>query len=298
MTVSIDRRYQSNRRLRWALQLATIASSASMIYCDHLQAQTQDVVADSSAVRLASSSATRSSSRMAAWPVRLQSGQFRFYSTLPPGVLERDLARIQSLPDEIATVLGVEKTTESIHVVILRSKEEYERYLQDNYPSVPTRRALYIRDRGPGLVLTYHHAHWITDARHECTHAILHSGNANLPLWLDEGLAEYFETSSEDRTAHPVHLNAVRAQLRFGQVPEIEQLELVPSTVNMSGSEYRDAWAMVTFLLHRSDASKQLLQSYVQDLLKQRTAGLLRHRISESIPQWREEYVAWFKKTK
>ncbi|GIT30210.1 MAG: hypothetical protein Ct9H300mP1_22560 [Planctomycetaceae bacterium] len=31
------------------------------------------------------------------------------------------------------------------------------------------------------------------DLRHEFTHGVLHSSLKRVPLWLDEGLAEYFE---------------------------------------------------------------------------------------------------------
>ena len=43
------------------------------------------------------------------------------------------------------------------------------------------------------MVYTYWGNRIQQDLRHELTHAILHSVLKDVPLWLDEGLAEYFE---------------------------------------------------------------------------------------------------------
>lgn len=229
------------------------------------------------------------------WPHKGTVGPFRFYSTIPLSSLESDLPKLQSLPAEISSVLGVAIAESPIHVVVLEDKTSFEHYLKEHYPQVPNRRALFIRDRGAGLVLTAHHPNWLIDARHECTHAIMHAQNVSLPLWLDEGLAEYFETTDANRVHHPVHREAVRTQLKFGQIPELEPLELIPSHSEMNALEYRDAWSLVAFMVHHSDASRGTFRTYIDDLFKQRAVGLLNARVRESVPQFRDEFTQFFR---
>ena len=43
--------------------------------------------------------------------------------------------------------------------------------------------------------------HLRTDLRHELTHALLHGVLKDVPLWLDEGLAGFFELPPDARRA-------------------------------------------------------------------------------------------------
>ena len=47
------------------------------------------------------------------------------------------------------------------------------------------------------------------DLRHETTHAVLHGLLPMVPLWLDEGLAEYFEAPEANRLQRHPHFKAV-----------------------------------------------------------------------------------------
>src|SRR5947209_8380306 len=66
-------------------------------------------------------------------------------------------------------------------------------------PAVPRPRASIVaqaRGHGGGdelPVYTFNGDHIRQDLRHELTHALLHSVLKDVPLWLDEGLAEFFE---------------------------------------------------------------------------------------------------------
>ena len=50
-----------------------------------------------------------------------------------------------------------------------------------------------MKGRGPGKVFAYKSKALPVDVRHEGTHGLLHAALPMVPLWLDEGLAEYFE---------------------------------------------------------------------------------------------------------
>ena len=59
------------------------------------------------------------------------------------------------------------------------------------------RRAFFLAQGSRQVVYTYFNPQLEVDLRHEATHALLHLAIAELPLWLDEGLAEYFEVPEE-----------------------------------------------------------------------------------------------------
>jgi hypothetical protein len=232
---------------------------------------------------------------MSRWPIEHEAGQFLIHSTVARRQYESQLQSLSDLPRELSTALRIPITEETIHVVILESREALDSYVHRVLPSAPSRPALYIRHRGPGLVLTYFHARWIEDVRHECTHALLDASHLKLPVWLDEGLAEYFETPGENPIQHPRHCKSVRSQLRYGQVAELERLEQLGSNADLTPKDYRDAWSVVALMLNASAGSRTVFCDYLKDLQEQRAAGLLSRRRGTSGLSWRDEYLQFYK---
>ena len=60
------------------------------------------------------------------------------------------------------------------------------------------------------LVYTFWSDHLRQDLRHELTHALLNGVTKEVPLWLDEGLAEYYELPPERDGMNAGHLQAFR----------------------------------------------------------------------------------------
>ncbi len=250
--------------------------------------QSPDVQLASAAVR------TVPTARVSSWPFEFLAGPFQIHSTVPMGSLRPLLPKLISLPKELQESLKIAIDDQPIHIVVLEDRAALDSYVKGILPEAPSRRALYIRHRGPGLVLTYFNPAWITDARHECTHAVLDASNVKVPQWLDEGLAEYFETASNNLLIHGTHTVAVQSQVRFGQTADLEQLERMPSTAVMSAKDYRDAWSVVAYLLNASPQSQQALQTYLQDMQNQKAAGFLAHRLKSTVYSWRNEFTQFF----
>src|SRR5690606_3165682 len=87
-----------------------------------------------------------------------------------------------------------------------------------------------------------------------------------LPLWLDEGLAEYYEVAPDERAAGSPYASSVRWNVRFGYIPDLEKLERLRELHEMGRDEYRDAWAWTHFLLHGSDTSRGALGAYLKQI--------------------------------
>lgn len=226
------------------------------------------------------------------WPVQRVVGPFHFHCDVDRGECEQYSVQLSQLRDDLQTALGVECKVDKIHLVILQTESDYQKYIKHYFPQLPTRRALYIQDRGPGIVFAFQHSETLIDLRHECTHALLQDRFAKLPLWLDEGIAEYFENEPGSRDNHSVHLPIAIWQAKLGHVPPMEKLELCLTPQQMDARKYSDAWAWVNFLLSHSDRSRHVFKSYLEEVSAWGAkAGSLSARVRESLPYARDAYL-------
>jgi hypothetical protein len=94
----------------------------------------------------------------------------------------------------------------------------------------------------------------------------LHGSVASLPLWLDEGLAEYFESPHEPGGANREHLSLLMSDEKEPWVPDLVRLEGLADVRQMSPRDYREAWAWVHFLLQGTPENRERLREYLSDL--------------------------------
>lgn len=219
------------------------------------------------------------------WPYRRLYGPLVVFADFPLDTATPLLRELGQLQTDLAGVLGIPATREAIQLYWFAERRTYEAYLARHFPNVPPRRALFIKHRGPGMMLAHVHADFAVDVRHECTHALLHAVLPRVPLWLDEGLAEYFEVPRAERFAGNPHLRAVRDRLRNGSFRELSELEGLQRVSDMQLRDYEDAWAWVHFMLHGPVAARAVLRAYLADLAGGQSAGSLRHRLLERLPE-------------
>ena len=124
--------------------------------------------------------------------------------------------------------------------------------------------------------------HVRTDLRHELTHALLRSVLKEVPLWLDEGLAGYFELPPYQDGVNPQHLDALR---RSPFQPDLARLEKFTHVAQMEKPEYREAWAWVYLMLRSGPAAKKVLHQYLQALRTDANPGPLLPRLREAVPE-------------
>ena len=148
------------------------------------------------------------------------------------------------------------------------------------------------------MVLAYRSRQLEVDLRHECTHALLHASLPLVPLWLDEGLAEYFEVAPGKRAFGNPHLNAVRFGAFWGRVPRLRDLESKSDLSEMKGAEYRNAWAWVHFMLHGSSEAHDELVRFLADIQAGEPPGLLSQRLAGRIADVDSAWLGHFRKWK
>jgi hypothetical protein len=172
-------------------------------------------------------------------------------------------AELDALPEQVFGELKLPPSTAVVQVFLFDTQERYERYLRKNYPNLPTRRAYFLAEPRPGgtdelKIFTWMGDHLCTDLRHELTHALLRSVLKEVPLWLDEGLAGYFELPPSQEGVNPQHLDTLR---RSAFQPDLARLEKFTHVAQMEKPEYREAWAWVHLMLRSGPARRRCCTS-------------------------------------
>ena len=193
------------------------------------------------------------------------------------GLLD-ELARLRG---DIRQQLQLPESNELIEIYLFSDEATYEAYLKKYFPKIPYHRALFIKNNGPGRVFAFCGKQLEVDIRHEMTHAVLHAALPSVPLWLDEGLAKYYEQSAENRVYDNPYFSGLKWRVRFGSIPKLDELEKKTAINDMGESQYRDAFAWVHFLVNGPPAARNELIAYLEDLGNGNTGKLssrLEHR--------------------
>lgn len=232
----------------------------------------------------------------AAWPHERQAGVFNCHADFALDDYGELLDELTRLQDDLAETLEVAGPREEIHLFLFERRATYLGYLEQYFPKIPARKALYIKGRGPGMVFAFRSAELEIDVRHEGTHAVLHAIVGNLPLWLDEGLAEYFEVPAADRVTKNPYVSGVRWNVRLGYIPDLTRLERLRDLTEMGRDEYRDSWAWVHYLLHSGDDSRAALRGYLRQLASGDDAGNLSEHLRRKVADPESAYIEHFRR--
>ena len=231
------------------------------------------------------------------WPDERRAGPFMIHANFPLQEIDSLIQQLSALQQDVQRAVGIGPPNEEIHLFLFQKRSTYEKYVSQYFPDVPNRRALFIKQRGPGMVFAFRSSELAVDLRHECTHALLHARLAMVPLWLDEGIAEYFEVAPDQRAFGSPHLSPIQWKLRFGQMPSIERLERLADLSQMGRAEYRDAWAWTHFLLHGPESARNELVHFLRDIQMRNPPGQLSRRLQGKVPQlsdsFRQHYRDW-----
>ena len=222
-------------------------------------------------------------------------GPFQCHATFPLGNLTPLFQELSALELELQRTLAVPPAVKTVDLYLLENQHKYREFLSQHFPQVPYRRALYVQRGGRGSVYAFRHSELAVDLRHECTHALLHTNLSMVPLWLDEGLAKYFEMPVDQRAFDHPHFKKLRWNLRFGMIPNVESLEAYQDLAEMGGPEYRFAWAWVHFMLHGPLPAHRTLVRYLADIRRGNPPGKLSERLDRAMPDLERQMVRHFK---
>lgn len=254
-------------------------------------------------------------------------GQYVLYTDLSEDEAKAALDRLTAMGEmyrRFATGLAGEERGR-MPVYLYRRFEDYRRSLGgDERPNAGCYDGLVLRAvldaetfSLPGVWRVIQHEGW-----HQFSHRILQR-SAPLPLWLEEGLAEYFGAAvwkdgalqpgyvdagayvQRDKTIvfQPGRLQRVQARIQTGQFRPLETL----ATMKLDGwlqqtnaLNHDQVWSFVHFLLHADDGQRRkALQSYLADVLQNppkesKRLDLFRFYFGGDLHKLQEEYETWW----
>jgi hypothetical protein len=195
----------------------------------------------------------------------------------------KDLA---GLRDQVAKELQLPPGNAVIQVFLFEDRDHYERYLEARYPYLPKRPAFFLaQPRAIGgedlIVYTFSGDKVQKNLRHELTHALVHSVIRDVPIWLDEGLAEYFELPADSKGVNAGHLANLRGGPLGPTKPDLVRLEKLTEVQQMRPEEYREAWAWVHLMLRGQPEARAALLAYLRDLRTNSAPGTLGTRLAD-----------------
>ncbi len=220
-------------------------------------------------------------------------------------------AEIVQLQQDLVGFLGVPEADEKIELCLFDDMESYRDFIAATFRGAPTDRpALYVKDSGPGVLMVPRDSRLLLNVRHEMTHAYLNASLRNVPIWIDEGLAKYFEIPPGERGFRNPYLDDAEQRVSglFGAPPSLPRLEKLTRVDQMKSREYREAWSWVHYMIHYSARTQKILANYLRSLLPSEQEGIsmkesfkrqknlpLTRALEKFEPDYKKEYVEHFK---
>ncbi|MEO8498866.1 MAG: DUF1570 domain-containing protein, partial [Planctomycetota bacterium] len=193
--------------------------------------------------------------------------QLIVYSDFKLASRHRLVEELVALRGDISEQLDVPVSDEPIHIYLFSKSESYQEYIANHFPGLPNRRAFFVESDTRLTVYAQWGDRVAEDLRHEVTHGYLHSVIPNTPLWLDEGIAEYFETPRGWNGLHAAHLKLLDSQASKGDwKPDLSRLDKLVTIDQMTQREYAESWLWVHFLLQTTRERRLLLQRHLHVL--------------------------------
>ena len=249
--------------------------------CAHLAVVAPPQIADTTLARAAATAGWAEAPELPRH-TEVVAGQLVIHADFPLAEQHRMVRDLESLRADVSQRLGLPISDEPVHLYLFADQDLYDRFAARHFPGFPVRRAFFIETDTRLAVFAPWQDRIAEDLRHETTHGYVHAVVPTVPLWLDEGIAEYFELPRGEQGRHGDHVAHLAGRLLEGTWRiDLERLESLQSAGELSQDHYAEAWCWVHWLLHSTQERKKALQDYLADLRRdQKTAPLsvrLRH---------------------
>lgn len=234
--------------------------------CAQIAVLTPDRLADTSLARAA---ATTGWSEAAELPRRSEvlAGQLVIRADFPLAEQHRLVRELEALRIDVSQGLDLPVSDEPVYLYLFENHERYDAFAGRYFPGFPVRRAFFIETDTRLAVFAPWQDRIAEDLRHETTHGYVHAVVPGVPLWLDEGIAEYFELPRGEHGRHEDHIAQLAGRLLEGTWRiDLLRLESLQTAGELTQDHYAEAWLWVHWMLHSSPARRKVLQDYLADL--------------------------------
>lgn len=194
-------------------------------------------------------------------------GQLVIHADFPIAGQHRLVRNLETLRTDVSQELGLPVSDEPVHLYLFEDTARYDAFTAKHFPGFPVRRAFFVETDTTLSVFAPWQDRIAEDLRHETTHGYVHAVVPTVPLWLDEGIAEYFELPRGEQGAHRDHIAHLNGRLLEGTWRiDMARLESLTSAGELSQDHYAESWCWVHWLLRTTPARRKLLEEYLDDL--------------------------------
>jgi hypothetical protein len=210
-------------------------------------------------------------------------GQLVVHADFPLPGRHRLLGELESLRTEVSHTLGLPISDEPVHLYLFENPERYQDFAARRFPGFPARRAFFVETDTTLSVFAAWQDRVAEDLRHETTHGYVHAVLPAIPLWLDEGIAEFFELPRTEGGLHRAHVAHLAGRnLEGNWRPDVARLESLSSATELSQDHYAEAWCWVHWMLCTTPERRKLLQDYLADLRRDGATAPLALRLRQA----------------
>lgn len=189
--------------------------------------------------------------------------QLKIYCNFPLPQQHRLLEDLRAERTLVSTKLGLPVSDEPIHVYLFATADEFKSHAKTYFPDIANRRAFFAETDTRLMVYAYWGDRVAEDLRHEVAHGYLHAVVRDLPLWLDEGLAEYFEVPRGYHGFNAPHVELLLNGALLGWKPDLRRLESLTEPGKMTQLDYAESWAWMYWLLETTPERQAFLRGYL-----------------------------------
>jgi hypothetical protein len=242
------------------------------------------------------------------WTV-LTAGEFRIYSNASAHATRQIAVNLLRMREALGkvTTLNV-RAAKPIHVFVFRNRRAF----------APYRDALFEQRNAPvsgGFVQGMAANAIVLDAAaeggvarvvyHELTHALMRNTVPGLPLWLDEGLAEYYSTFSvrgdEVRIGYPVSRHVLALRKPEPLIPlarhfVIDQQSPEYEDPRQHARFYAQSWALVHYFLWGGKERRARLEAFLEALRAGKPAAEATALLGTDYPAIEVELLSYVKR--
>jgi len=211
----------------------------------------------------------------------VQAGQLVIHADFGLAEQHRLIRDLETLRTDVSQDLGLPISDEPVHLYLFADATRYDAFAARHFPNFPVRRAFFVETDTTLAVFAPWQDRIAEDLRHETTHGYVHAVVPTVPLWLDEGIAEYFELPRGEQGIHSQHVAHLTGRFLEGTWRlDLARLESLTTAGEMSQDHYAEAWAWVHWLLHTSPLRRRILQDYLADLRRDGRSAPLSARLA------------------
>jgi hypothetical protein len=210
-------------------------------------------------------------------------GQLVIHADFPLAGQHRLVRDLEALRADVSQELGLPISDEPVQLYLFEDPARYESFAAAHFPGFPSRRAFFVETDTTLSVFAPWQDRIAEDLRHETTHGYVHAVLPSIPLWLDEGVAEFFELPRGDQGLHRDHVAHLSGRLLEGTWrADIDRMEALESAAELSQDHYAEAWCWVHWLLRTTPDRRKLLQDYLTDLRRDPKTAPLSARLRQA----------------